>query len=124
HPQPGDAGPDGQTHAHRRRTARADERQHLPLLGLSADRGRHQVVRGWARMRPFTYERATSAEGAVKSAAAHPNAKFLAGGTNLLDLMKLEIEQPAHLIDVGRLPLANIEDTPDGGLKIGAMASN
>jgi xanthine dehydrogenase YagS FAD-binding subunit len=75
-------------------------------------------------MRPFTYERAASAEAAVKSAAEHPNAKFLAGGTNLLDLMKLEIEQPAHLIDVGRLPLAAIEDTPDGGLRIGAMASN
>jgi len=75
-------------------------------------------------MRPFTYERATSAEAAVKAAAETPNAKFIAGGTNLLDLMKLEIETPAHLIDVGRLPLAGIEDTPEGGLRIGAMASN
>jgi xanthine dehydrogenase YagS FAD-binding subunit len=75
-------------------------------------------------MRPFTYERANSAEQAVKAAAEHPNAKFLAGGTNLLDLMKLEIEQPAHLIDVGRLPLAGVEETADGGLKIGAMATN
>jgi xanthine dehydrogenase YagS FAD-binding subunit len=75
-------------------------------------------------MRPFTYERATSAEAAVESAAEHPNAKYLAGGTNLLDLMKLEIEQPAHLIDVGRLPLAGIDDTADGGLKIGAAATN
>jgi len=75
-------------------------------------------------VRPFTYERAGSAQAAVRSAAEHPNAKFLAGGTNLLDLMKLEIEQPAHLIDVGRLPLSQIEETPDGGLKIGAMASN
>ena len=75
-------------------------------------------------MRPFTYERAGSAQAAVRSAAEHPNAKFLAGGTNLLDLMKLEIEQPAHLIDVGRLPLSQIEETPDGGLKIGAVASN
>jgi len=75
-------------------------------------------------MRPFTYERATSAEGAVKSAAATPGARFIAGGTNLLDLMKLEIETPAHLIDVGRLPMAAIEDTPEGGLRIGAMASN
>jgi xanthine dehydrogenase YagS FAD-binding subunit len=75
-------------------------------------------------MRPFTYERATSAEGAVKSAAATPNARFIAGGTNLLDLMKLEIETPAHLIDVGRLPMADIEETPEGGLRIGAMASN
>jgi xanthine dehydrogenase YagS FAD-binding subunit len=75
-------------------------------------------------LRPFTYERATTAEAAVKSAADHPNAKYLAGGTNLLDLMKLEIEQPAHLIDVGRLPLAAIDDTPDGGLRIGAAATN
>ncbi len=75
-------------------------------------------------MRPFTYERATDAASAVKSAAGTPNSKFIAGGTNLLDLMKLEIEHPAHLIDVGRLPLAGIEDTPGGGLRIGAMATN
>ena len=75
-------------------------------------------------MRPFTYERAASAEAAVKSAAETPNARFIAGGTNLLDLMKLEIETPAHLIDVGRLPIAAIEDTADGGLRIGAMATN
>jgi xanthine dehydrogenase YagS FAD-binding subunit len=75
-------------------------------------------------MRPFTYERATSAEAAVKAAAGTPHSKFIAGGTNLLDLMKLEIEHPAHLIDVGRLPLAGIEDTPEGGLRIGAMVSN
>jgi xanthine dehydrogenase YagS FAD-binding subunit len=75
-------------------------------------------------MRPFTYERAESARGAVKAAAETPNAKFIAGGTNLLDLMKLEIEAPAHLIDVGRLPLAQIEETADGGLRIGSMTSN
>lgn len=75
-------------------------------------------------MRPFTYERATDAASAVKSAAETPNAKFIAGGTNLLDLMKLEIEHPAHLIEVGRLPMAAIEDTPEGGLRIGAMATN
>jgi xanthine dehydrogenase YagS FAD-binding subunit len=75
-------------------------------------------------MRPFTYERALDAASAVKSAAATPNSKFIAGGTNLLDLMKLEIEHPAHLIDVGRLPLAGIEETPEGGLRIGAMATN
>jgi xanthine dehydrogenase YagS FAD-binding subunit len=75
-------------------------------------------------MRPFTYERAKDAVSAVKSAAETLNAKFIAGGTNLLDLMKLEIEHPAHLIDVGRLPLAGIEDTPQGGLRIGSMATN
>jgi len=75
-------------------------------------------------MRPFTYERAVDAKAAVKAATETPNAKFLAGGTNLLDLMKLEIETPTHLIDVGRLPMAAIEETADGGLRIGAMATN
>jgi xanthine dehydrogenase YagS FAD-binding subunit len=75
-------------------------------------------------VRPFTYERAADAKAAVKAAAETPNAKFIAGGTNLLDLMKLEIETPAHLIEVGRLPLAQIEDTADGGLRIGSMTTN
>ncbi|HEY8572101.1 xanthine dehydrogenase family protein subunit M [Phenylobacterium sp.] len=75
-------------------------------------------------MRPFTYERAQSPEAAVKSAAETPGARFIAGGTNLLDLMKLDIERPQHLIDVGRLPMAGIEETADGSLRIGAMASN
>jgi xanthine dehydrogenase YagS FAD-binding subunit len=75
-------------------------------------------------MRPFTYERATTAAGAVRSAEETPGSRFIAGGTNLLDLMKLEIEQPAHLIDVGRLPLAEIAETPEGGLRIGAMTTN
>jgi xanthine dehydrogenase YagS FAD-binding subunit len=75
-------------------------------------------------MRSFTYERASDAAGAAKAAAEHADARFLAGGTNLLDLMKLEIERPRHLIDVGRLPLAEIADTDDGGLRIGAVATN
>lgn len=75
-------------------------------------------------MRPFTYERAASAEAAVRAVADTPGARFIAGGTNLLDLMKLEIERPAHLVDVGRLPLATIGATAEGGLRIGAMATN
>lgn len=75
-------------------------------------------------MRPFTYERASDVASAVTSAATTPNAKFIAGGTNLLDLMKLEIERPEHLVDVSRLPLAQISETEDGGLHIGAMATN
>ncbi|HXQ13249.1 MAG TPA: FAD binding domain-containing protein [Caulobacteraceae bacterium] len=75
-------------------------------------------------MRPFTYERAESAAAAAKAAAETPGARFLAGGTNLLDLMKLEIERPSHLIDVGRLPLTQIDPTSDGGLRIGAVVSN
>jgi len=74
-------------------------------------------------MKAFTYERAESLEGAVKS-AEQPGARYIAGGTNLLDLMKLQIETPTHLIDVGRLPLKGIEPTADGGLRIGAMATN
>lgn len=75
-------------------------------------------------MRPFTYERARDVQAAVRAAAETPGARFIAGGTNLLDLMKLEIEQPQHLIDVGRLPMAGIEATADGGLRIGASATN
>jgi xanthine dehydrogenase YagS FAD-binding subunit len=75
-------------------------------------------------MKPFTYQRAQDAREAAAAVAARPDAKFISGGTNLLDLMKLEIEQPAHLVDVTRLPLNRIEDTPDGGLSIGAQVRN
>ncbi|MBX3485411.1 xanthine dehydrogenase family protein subunit M [Phenylobacterium sp.] len=75
-------------------------------------------------MKPFTYERAESPAAAAKAAALTKGARFIAGGTNLLDLMKLEIEQPTHLIDVGRLPMAAIAPTPEGGLTIGAAATN
>ena len=74
-------------------------------------------------MKPFTYERATS-PAAAAAAAARPNAKFIAGGTNLLDLMKLEIEAPVHLVDVNGLGLDTIAATADGGLRIGALVSN
>ena len=75
-------------------------------------------------MRPFTYERATSAQAAAQSAAAHPGAKFIGGGTNPLDLMKLQIETPSHIIDVSRLALDKIEATAEGGLRIGALVRN
>ncbi len=75
-------------------------------------------------MKPFTYERPKDVAAAVKAIRTSPGAKFLAGGTNLLDLMKVEIEAPSHLVDIGRLPLANIETTRDGGLRIGAMTTN
>jgi xanthine dehydrogenase YagS FAD-binding subunit len=74
-------------------------------------------------MRPFTYERATDA-GAAVAAVSRAGAKFISGGTNLLDLMKLEIEQPSHLVDISRLPLKEIEELPEGGLRIGAQAAN
>lgn len=75
-------------------------------------------------MRPFTYERATSADAAVQALAATPGARLIGGGTNLLDLMKLDIERPAHLVDVSRLPLGAIAPREDGGLSIGAAATN
>jgi xanthine dehydrogenase YagS FAD-binding subunit len=75
-------------------------------------------------MKSFTYERAGSPAAAAATALRSPNAKFIAGGTNLLDLMKLEIETPAHLIDVNGLALDKIETTPEGGLRIGALVRN
>lgn len=75
-------------------------------------------------MRSFTFERAESPQAAAQAAAAKPGAKFIAGGTNLLDLMKLEIETPRHLIDVNGLGLDTIEPTQDGGLRIGALVRN
>lgn len=75
-------------------------------------------------MRSFTYERAKSPQQAAAAAAKNKGTKFIAGGTNLLDLMKLEIETPTHLIDVQDLDLASIEDTSEGGLRIGTLVSN
>ena len=75
-------------------------------------------------MKVFSYERPATPEAAAQAVAAQPGAKFIAGGTNLLDLMKLQIETPAHLVDVNRLGLDAIEDTPGGGLRVGAMVRN
>ena len=75
-------------------------------------------------MKAFSYERAASPADAAAAAARTKGARFIAGGTNLLDLMKLEIETPAHLIDVNRLGLDSIEDAGDGGLRIGALVRN
>jgi xanthine dehydrogenase YagS FAD-binding subunit len=75
-------------------------------------------------MKAFTFERARTPAEAASAVARHPGARFIAGGTNLLDLMKLEIETPPHLIDVNGLALDRIESAPDGGLKIGALVRN
>jgi len=75
-------------------------------------------------MKAFTYERAASPAEAAAGAVRRPGAKFIAGGTNLLDLMKLQIETPPHLIDVNGLALDKIEAVPNGGLRIGAMVRN
>ncbi|MDB5501816.1 MAG: molybdopterin dehydrogenase [Tardiphaga sp.] len=75
-------------------------------------------------MKSFTYEKAESPAAAAASAARRPGAKFIAGGTNLLDLMKLEIEAPTHLIDVNDLGFDKIETTSNGGLRVGALVRN
>ena len=72
----------------------------------------------------FQYERATDVADAVRQMAAGPKAKFIAGGTNLIDLMKEDVERPLRLIDISRLPLNAVETTPDGGLRIGALVAN
>lgn len=74
-------------------------------------------------MNPFSYARAADLDQAVREAAAE-GARFIAGGTNLLDLMKENVERPRRLIDINGLPLDRIEETPGGGLRIGALVRN
>ncbi len=75
-------------------------------------------------MKPFTYERASTPAQAAEAVLRQPGAKFIAGGTNLLDLMKLQIETPPHLVDVNALGLDKIAPAEDGGLRIGALVRN
>jgi xanthine dehydrogenase YagS FAD-binding subunit len=72
----------------------------------------------------FQYARASDVADAVRQIAADPLAKFIAGGTNLIDLMKEDVERPARLIDISRLPLKSVEERADGGLRIGALVPN
>jgi xanthine dehydrogenase YagS FAD-binding subunit len=74
-------------------------------------------------MKAFTYQRADTTARAA-AAAVKPGAKIIAGGTNLLDLMKLQVETPSALVDINRLPLDKIEDTSDGGLRVGTLVRN
>jgi xanthine dehydrogenase YagS FAD-binding subunit len=75
-------------------------------------------------MKAFTYERAESPQAATQAVASQPGAKFIAGGTNLLDLMKIQVEAPVHLVDVNHVGLDRIENTDDGGLRIGTLVRN
>src|SRR3954469_7239516 len=75
-------------------------------------------------MNNFQYARATDVPNAVRLRPADPDAKLIAGGTNLIDLMKENVERPSRLIDISRLPLRKIEETTDGGLRIGALVPN
>jgi xanthine dehydrogenase YagS FAD-binding subunit len=72
----------------------------------------------------FQYTRASDVADAIRQIAADPRSKFIAGGTNLLDLMKDDIEQPSRLIDISQLPLKSIDSTDDGGVRIGALVPN
>lgn len=74
-------------------------------------------------MRPFDYARAGATDEAT-AAAAHPGAAFIAGGTNLLDLMKLEVMAPERLVDITRLGLGGVEETAEGGLRVGSLVTN
>ena len=75
-------------------------------------------------MNNFEFSRATDVADAVRQLAADPNAKFIAGGTNLIDLMKYDVVRPTRLIDITRLPLDKVEETATGGLRIGALVPN
>jgi FAD binding domain in molybdopterin dehydrogenase len=95
----------------------------LPLRRL------HQHCRGnpasdGAIMIHFQYARANDVVDAVRQIAGDPNAKFVAGGTNLIDLMKMDVERPTKVVDITRLTLKQVEDTPGGGLRIGALVRN
>jgi xanthine dehydrogenase YagS FAD-binding subunit len=75
-------------------------------------------------MNPFEYQRASGSDTAISAITGSGHAKFLAGGTNLIDLMKNGVERPQRLVDINRLPLAKIETLPDGGLRLGALSRN
>lgn len=75
-------------------------------------------------MRPFKYTRANDVQSAARAVTVNRNAKFLAGGTNILDLMKEDVERPNELVDLTRLKLADIKPGPNGGVTIGALAKN
>src|SRR3954464_9534774 len=106
-----------------------DERQSLSLRRVPEHRRRNQInwrqKRRGRRMNPFTYTRAADPQQAASATASNASAKFLAGGTNLIDLMKMGVERPTQLVDINRLPLAQIEELPNGGgVRIGGLARN
>jgi xanthine dehydrogenase YagS FAD-binding subunit len=72
----------------------------------------------------FQYTRANDVADAIRQISGDPAAKFIAGGTNLIDLMKLDVEQPSRLIDISRLPLRSVDETADGGVRIDALVAN
>src|SRR6478672_7478460 len=113
----------------RRRNSRIDERQCLPLRLLPEHRRGHRgghagSSSGGRAMIDFDYVKARDVSDAVSRIAQDPAAKFIAGGTNLIDLMKENVARPTRLIDITGLPLTEIEETDAGGLLIGALVPN
>src|SRR5690242_561835 len=107
--------------------SRIDERQHLPLRRVPEHRccdSAGDARDGRQAVNNFEYSRAADVADAVRQVATDPGARFIAGGTNLIDLMKYDVERPARLIDITRLPLKTVEDTANGGLRIGALVPN
>ena len=101
----------------------------MPVRSLSEHPGRDRdghedVGRRAAAMNAFTYTRVEDVATAVRSIDGDGAARFIAGGTNLIDLMKENVERPSRLIDITRLPLRAIESTSDGGVRIGALVTN
>src|SRR5262249_21574848 len=107
----------------RRRNPRTHERKYLPLRRLHQHR-RGDPASDGAIMINFEYARAGDVADALRLIADDSAAKFVAGGTNLIDLMKMDVERPRKVIDINRLPLNQIENTPNGGLRIGALVRN
>src|SRR5262245_16958586 len=107
----------------RRRHPRAHEWQHLPVRRVHQHRCGNPAG-DEAVMINFQYTRAHDVAGAIAQIADNAGAKFIAGGTNLIDLMKMDVERPTAVIDITRLPLKEVESTPGGGLRIGALVPN
>src|SRR5215470_8125286 len=116
----------------RRRDQGTDERQHLPLRRLSQHRRGNRtghvpqvgIPTERESMNNFEFSRATDVADAVRQIATEPGAAFVAGGTNLIDLIKEGVTKPSRLVDITRLGLDRIENTSDGGLRIGALVPN
>src|SRR6266699_3950059 len=112
-------------HDHRRSGAR---KHASPVAAGVHRRGHvrqsHGGISGGETMNNFGYARASDVADAVRQIAADPGAKFIAGGTNLIDLMKENVARPSRLIDITHLPRNKIEETQDGGLRIGALVPN
>src|SRR5205807_8130148 len=114
-----------------------DERQHLPVRRLCQYRGRDptssqkpvaasrsDAMHTFEFLRPADPAAAVATAAQAKTAQQGADVRFVAGGTTLLDLMKLNVETPARLIDINRLPFDKVEAMPDGGLRIGATVRN